>query len=165
MIDTKEYDKTLPRKLMGSGALFTNTEGKILVVVPTYKPEWEIPGGTVEESESPKQTCLREVKEELGVDVPIGRLLALNYREESELVSELLLFLFDGRVLSDEQIESIKLPPDELREFRFLTLEEIKNKVLPSLYGLIESGLAQRKLNHTQYTENSRTVDEVDLFR
>lgn len=161
MIDTKEYDKTLPRKLLGAGALFTNTEDKILVVAPTYKSEWEIPGGTVEESESPKNACLREVKEELGVDLPIGGLLALNYREESESVSELLLFLFDGGVLTDKQIGNVKLPPDELSEFRFLTLDEIKDKVLPSLYELIKSGLLQRKLNHSQYTENSRTVDEL----
>ena len=161
MIDTKEYDKTLPRKRLGAGALFTNTEDKILVVAPTYKSEWEIPGGTVEESESPKNACLREVKEELGVDLPIGGLLALNYREESESVSELLLFLFDGGVLTDKQIGNVKLPPDELSEFRFLTLDEIKDKVLPSLYELIKSGLLQRKLNHSQYTENSRTVDEL----
>ena len=161
MIDTQEYDNTLPRKLLGAGALFTNTEDKILVVAPTYKSEWEIPGGTVEESESPKNACLREVKEELGVDLPIGGLLALNYREESESVSELLLFLFDGGVLTDKQIGNVKLPPDELSEFRFLTLDEIKDKVLPSLYELIKSGLLQRKLNHSQYTENSRTVDEL----
>ena len=148
-------------KLLGAGALFTNTEDKILVVAPTYKSEWEIPGGTVEESESPKNACLREVKEELGVDLPIGGLLALNYREESESVSELLLFLFDGGVLTDKQIGNVKLPPDELSEFRFLTLDEIKDKVLPSLYELIKSGLLQRKLNHSQYTENSRTVDEL----
>ena len=96
--------------------------------------------------------------EELGIDIPITRLLRLNYREETEHVAELLLFLFDGGVLSTEQIDSIQLPPDELSGFQFVTLDEARDKIIPSLHQLIESGLAQRELNQTQYTENSKRV-------
>ncbi len=158
MIDDITFSKTLPRKITAAGALFTNTDGKVLLVVPTYKPVWEIPGGTVEANESPQQACKREVREELGIDVPIGQLLRLNYREETEELSEILLFVFDGGVLSAEQIAAIQLPPDELSNFHFLTLDEAKDKLIPSLYQLIESGLEQRKLNQTRYTENSDTV-------
>ena len=158
MIDDLTFSKTLPRKITAAGALITDTGGKVLFVVPTYKTVWEIPGGTIEANESPKQACKREVREELGIDIPIGRLLRLNYREESEDYSELLLFLFDGGVLNAEQIATIELPPDELSDFHFLTLDEAKDKLIPSLYQLVESGLAQRELNQTQYTENSSTV-------
>ena len=105
-----------------------------------------------------QQACKREVREELGIDIPIGRLLRLNYRQESEDLSELLLFLFDGGVLNAEQIATIELSPDELSNFHFLTLDEAKDKLIPSLYQLIESGLVQREHNQTQYTENSSTV-------
>ena len=158
MIDDITFSKTLPRKITAAGALFTDTGGKVLLVVPTYKTVWEIPGGTIEANESPQQACKREVREELGIDIPIGRLLRLNYREESEDHSEILLFLFDGGVLDAEQIATIELPPDELSSFHFLTLDEAKEKLIPSLYQLIESGLVQRELNQTQYTENSSTV-------
>jgi len=158
MSDHKAFSQTLPRKLTAAGALCTNAEGKILLVVPTYKQEWEIPGGTVEENESPKQACQREVREELGIDIPIGGLLRLNYREETDRVAELLLFLFDGGVLSATQIAAIKLPPDELSDYQFVTLDEAKEKTIPSLHQLIESGLAQRALNQTRYTERSKAV-------
>ena len=158
MNDQKAFEQTLPRKLSGAGVLCTDSQGKVLIVVPAYKPEWEIPGGTVENNESPKQACIREVKEELGIDIPVGRLLQLNYREESERLGELLLFLFDGGVLSAAQISSIKRPPDELSKFHFLTLDEVKDKTIPSLYRLIESGLEQRELNQTGYTEFSKPV-------
>ena len=79
MNNQKEFEQTLPGKVSGAGVLCTNTEGKVLIVVPTYKPEWEIPGGTVESNESPKQACIREVREELGIEIPIGQLLRLNY--------------------------------------------------------------------------------------
>jgi len=144
MIDDKTFSKTLPRKITAAGALFTDINGKVLLVVPTYKTVWEIPGGTIEANESPQQACKREVREELGIDVPIGRLLRLNYRAESDDL--------------EEQIATIKLPPDELSHFHFLTLDEARDKLIPSLYQLIESGLAQRELSHTRYTENSDAV-------
>lgn len=158
MSDHKAFSKTLPRKLTAAGALCTNAEGKVLLVVPTYKSEWEIPGGTVEENESPKQACQREVQEELGIEIQISGLLRLNYREETEDVAELLIFLFDGGVLTDKQIAAIKLPPDELSNYKFVTIEEAKEKTISSLHQLIESGLTQRALNQTQYTERSKPV-------
>jgi 8-oxo-dGTP pyrophosphatase MutT (NUDIX family) len=43
-----DYTATLPRKRMGAAVLFTDPEGRILIVEPTYKDYWEIPGGVVE---------------------------------------------------------------------------------------------------------------------
>jgi len=45
---TPDYYKSLPMKRMGSGALFFDSAGRILIVKPSYKDVWEIPGGVVE---------------------------------------------------------------------------------------------------------------------
>ena len=48
--------------------------GKILLLYKNYKNKyegWVLPKGTVEEGEEYKQTALREVKEETGVDANI----------------------------------------------------------------------------------------------
>jgi 8-oxo-dGTP pyrophosphatase MutT (NUDIX family) len=37
----------------------------VLLLEPTYKNDWEIPGGIIEDNESPKECCEREVFEEL----------------------------------------------------------------------------------------------------
>jgi 8-oxo-dGTP pyrophosphatase MutT (NUDIX family) len=51
----------------------------VLVVNPTYKPRWELPGGAVEEDESPDTAAVREIAEELGIERTVGRLLTVDY--------------------------------------------------------------------------------------
>ena len=99
MTDASFYEG-LPKKRMAAGALFLDEKGRILVVRPTYKQNWEIPGGTIEEDESPRQACIREVKEELGLDTSIGQLLCVDYTTRTDRKSESLQFVFYGGVLT-----------------------------------------------------------------
>lgn len=64
---------------MSAGALFLDGTGRILLVQPVYKRNWEIPGGVVELHESPRAACVREVREELGLARPFSRLLLVDY--------------------------------------------------------------------------------------
>ena len=50
----------LPRKRVGAGVLFFDAEGRVLLVEPTHKDDWEIPGGWVEADESPYESAIRE---------------------------------------------------------------------------------------------------------
>jgi 8-oxo-dGTP diphosphatase len=118
------YDR-LPMKRMAAGALFFNERGELLLVKPVYRPDgYGIPGGIVEADESPKAACGREVREELGLDVRLGPLLAVDYRPRDGAVTESLQFVFAGGVLSPAQIASIRLPAAELSEYRFVPPDE-----------------------------------------
>lgn len=126
------YASSLPRMQVGSGCLFRNETGQVLLVKPVYKPLWEIPGGAVEEAESPMAACRREVAEELGLDLRPGRLLVVDYREpEPGRRGDALRFVFDGGVLSPQQIAAIRLPPEELSEFRFIHPADLDEYVIP----------------------------------
>ena len=41
-----------------------------------FKGLWEFPGGKQEAGETPQQALLREIKEELDIDIEVGELLA-----------------------------------------------------------------------------------------
>jgi 8-oxo-dGTP diphosphatase len=119
---------------VASGCLFLNEAGQILLVNPVYKPAWEIPGGAVEQGESPRAACRREVAEELGLDISPGAMLAVDYREpQPGRRGDALRFIFDGGVLRSEQVASIVLSPDELSEYRFVGPASLDEFVIPVL--------------------------------
>ncbi|WP_246412273.1 NUDIX domain-containing protein [Amycolatopsis dendrobii] len=121
-----------PRKNAAAGALVRDEHGRILFVCPTYKPFLEIPGGLVEDDESPLAACRREVREELGIDAPVGRLLVVDWLPTHGVWRDSLQFIFDGGVLSREQIGAIRLAADEVSRFEFLGLEAARSRLRPS---------------------------------
>ncbi len=118
---------TPPKKPVGAGALFFNEVGQILLVKPNYKPGWLVPGGAVEESESPREACLREVKEEIGLDINISQLLCVDTISEQIDSNNGINFTFYGGILNQEQISKIVLQKSELDEYRFVKVEDLHN--------------------------------------
>lgn len=60
-----------------AGCVITDYQGKILLIHRNelHRQQWEIPGGKVEPGETPKLTAEREIQEELGLNVAVGRRL------------------------------------------------------------------------------------------
>ncbi|MEV4156922.1 NUDIX hydrolase [Nocardia salmonicida] len=106
-----------PRKRMGAGALFVDELNRVLLVEPTYKDYWEIPGGVVENGESPYTAVVREIREELGLDVSPGRLLVVDWVSPGLYPDDGVMMIFDGSALTADQIAAIALPADELRSW------------------------------------------------
>jgi histidine triad (HIT) family protein len=129
-----------PGKPGGAGVLLHDEEGRILIVEPTYRTAWNIPGGAIERHESPRAAAKREALEEIGLDIEPGRLLCVDYRDTEP---ESHTFVFDGPVLTPEQIAAITLPEDELRSFRFATIDEALELLSTTLQERIVAGLAQ----------------------
>ena len=155
-MDRKTHLETLPKKRMAAGCLFRNNADQILLVKPAYKPLWEIPGGITEENESPWACATREVWEELNLELQVGRLLVVDYNSPYEDYTESLMWIFDGGVLTDEQIRGIRLPADELEKYRFANLTELPEFLHSRLAKRLERAF-KAILNHqTLYLENQQ---------
>jgi 8-oxo-dGTP diphosphatase len=113
---------------VAAGALFLDSAGRVLLVHPTYKDTWDIPGGYVERGESPAAACSREVAEELGLDRQPRRLISVDWAPH-EREGDKLLFLFDcGDLGADEQ--RIRLDTDELDKWQWVALDQLDHFVL-----------------------------------
>ncbi|MEU8151814.1 NUDIX hydrolase [Nonomuraea sp. NPDC048901] len=124
-VSPDQYVASLARRRMAAGALFRDEAGRVLLVEPTYKPNWEIPGGAVEKEESPPAACHREVVEEIGLDRPVGRVLAVDWVPSRPERPEGLILIYDGGVLEADAIAAIRLKVDELASYAFVEAERV----------------------------------------
>ncbi len=87
---------------------------------------WALPGGTIEsdDGESPREGARRETAEEIGLDRPLGRLLAVDW-VRTEGVPPLVAYLYDGGVLGEDELRAIRLQEEELLSWRLVEREEI----------------------------------------
>lgn len=139
---------------VAAGALFFDEHDRILIVHPTYKTHWDIPGGYVEPGESPAEACRREVNEELAIKPALGRLLVVDWAP-NDGDGDKLLFVFDGGRLSERERDSIRLPGDELHEWRFVTFEDAASIMIPRLTRRLSEAISvRRKMGRGVYLEH-----------
>ena len=131
---------------------------------PTYKSGWTIPGGVMEANgETPWAACQREVREETGLIVTTGRLVALDTRPAKTRKAMGLRFLFDCGMVSDAQAASITVQASELSEFAFVEPAEALTRLRPAVSRRVAAALAAP---HCCYLEDGRPVAGVsaDVF-
>lgn len=139
---------------MAAGLVCRDSAGRVLLVRPTYGPNWLVPGGVVEADESPAAAAGREAREELGLDLPVGRLLVVDYLPPELPRTEGLMFLFDGGVLEEPAIARLLLPEDELSGWAFVEPADAAARVSPSLGLRIGAALASLSDGDTRYLES-----------
>ncbi len=153
-----DYYKSLPKKRMGAMVIIFNQRGELLIVKPSYKERWLFPGGTVEENESPKNTCIREVKEELGIELTHLQFLCVDYVPANAEKDESLQFVFSGGEIADEN----KICPDgkEITDYRFVAFNEAIRLLGAgrSLAKRLPACLTALKKQHPMYLENGVAV-------
>jgi len=151
-----EFDEGA-RPECAAGVLFLDEAGDVFLVEPTYKAMWEIPGGRMEVGESPREALTRELEEELSLEVPIGRLLVVDWAPHVR--EERVRFVFDGGVLTDAQLDAIELPEHELESWAFISPDELFVMMEPRLVRRVTAALGAREAGATWYLENGVPVD------
>jgi 8-oxo-dGTP diphosphatase len=115
----------VPRVPVSAGALIFDRAGRLLILKPTYKSGWTVPGGIMEaDGETPWEACQREVREECGLEVPAGRLACMDFRRLREGNPGGIRFLFDCGSLADSSLAGIVLQPEEISEHRLVPVAE-----------------------------------------
>ena len=99
---------------------------------------WEFPGGKVEPGESPEHALVRELAEELGIEIAAADLAPLTFASHAYPDFHLLMPLFlcrrwRGEVTPHEGQELLWVKPAELVSYAMPPADEPLKAVLPAL--------------------------------
>ncbi|MEV6212820.1 NUDIX domain-containing protein [Kitasatospora sp. NPDC051914] len=140
---------------VAAAVLLFDEQDRVLLVDPVYKPSWEFPGGVVERGEAPTDAALRETAEELGLhlDAPALRLLAVDWEPRTGPRRGGLRLVYDGGRLGAEERQRLRLQPEELRSWRFVTLDEAAGLLPAARLRRLAAALDARERGELRYLE------------
>jgi ADP-ribose pyrophosphatase YjhB (NUDIX family) len=120
-----DYDDELPAVPASASALIFDDRGRLLILRPTYKAGWTIPGGVMEnDGETPWQACRREVREECGLEVTRARLACVDFRPLRPGRAGGIRFLFHCGQLDSTALRAITLQHAEIAEHRLVPVAD-----------------------------------------
>lgn len=159
-IAQSEAFKAMPRKRMGAGIVAVDDQMRVLLVEPTYKTNWEVPGGLVELGEPPRMAAARECREELGFHVSIGRLLVMDWTPPRRLPDDGIMLLFAAGPIDSSKIV---LPPDELRSWLWCDRGMMQERLADFMFRRVDAALTAISTNTLAELENGfATISEAD---
>jgi 8-oxo-dGTP diphosphatase len=125
---------------VSAGALIFDGAGQLLILKPTYKTGWTIPGGVMQaDGETPWDACRREVREECGIEVRSGRLACTDFHPSRPGHPGGIRFLFDCGPVDDVALAAIKLQPEEIAEYRLVSLDTALALLRPAIRRRVEA--------------------------
>lgn len=155
----EELAYEIPRIPASAGAMIFDPLGRLLILKPTYKGSWTIPGGQLEaDGETPWEACRRESLEEAGIELGKGRLVCVDFLRPRAGRAGGMRFLFDCGRLDEVAAQAIRVQPEEISEFRFAVLDEALALLSGPLRRRVGAGAGAR---HCIYLEEGRPVVAV----
>ena len=110
-----------------------NEYGKVLInerpVGKDYAGYWEFPGGKVDEGETPEEAIIRELKEEINIDVTGSCLAPLSFTEKQYDNYYVVVLLYvcrrwNGHIMPMEEQELAWVSPKEIDNFNLLPADK-----------------------------------------
>ena len=106
------YFASLPKVVTSGAVILRDEDGRFVVEKPNYRDHWLLPGGGVDPGEDARRCAQREVSEELGLDIEVGRLLTVDWMPSNAVRSAPMgvHFVFDAGAIPRAVLESTVVP-------------------------------------------------------
>ncbi|EFG64242.1 PE-PGRS family protein [Streptomyces sp. SPB074] len=124
--------------------LIRDAYGRVLLVEPTYKDGWDLPGGMLEDEE-PAHAAVREVREELGIEVFAGRLLVEDTVPRGRWGRSIVARIYAGHPPHTVRAETLRLDPGEIAAAEFVDEEEALLRVPEDLAKRLAAAFAAER--------------------
>ncbi|MGN6721630.1 MAG: NUDIX domain-containing protein [Marmoricola sp.] len=149
----------LPRKRAIGQMLIRDHDGRVLLCELTYKKDYDLPGGVVEVGESPREATAREITEELGLEITAGDLVLTDWLPPWAGWDDAVCLVFDGGSHDAAIANQIVKQAREIKDARFVTIEEAESLCADFTFRRIEAALARLSGGGSAYTESGRVTD------
>lgn len=146
------------RKRVSADVILRDRAGRILAVNPTYKDGWDLPGGMAEANESPDSAAVRELGEELGLEIVIDRLLVVDWVSPHGPWDDQLAFIFDAGVLPEDSVASLRPHDGELSEAIFLPALEVAGRLRTRLRNRFDAAVRALSDGRVRYLRDGVEV-------
>ena len=120
----------MPKVLASSKALIYHNGKYLIVKESLHRGEnvWDLPGGKIEYGENPEETVMREVKEELCLNVKVKKSVGVWWFYSQNNKHQVICHTYLCELVGEPKIDTSKNPADEdIIGFEWLTIEEILN--------------------------------------
>jgi 8-oxo-dGTP diphosphatase len=155
LIEPEQWYAQLATTYAAAGALITDPAGNVLLVKPNYRDHWALPGGMIEHNEPPETACTREISEEIGLGLSVGRLLVIDWAPAyARRPRPITYFLFDGGVL--DRATGITLQHAELDDYVFADPDRVDVHLDSHTAARIPAALTARANGTTIYLPQHR---------
>jgi 8-oxo-dGTP diphosphatase len=149
-------NSALPKKRLIAHVLMRDDQDRVLLCETQFKQDWELPGGIVEPLEPPRLGAAREVREELGIDLEVGRLLVVDWMPPYLGWEDAIEMIFDGGVVSEDDLALWHLEPAEIKAVALVDLPRASKLVTPLAFRRLHLAMALGP-DEMAYTEDGRT--------
>lgn len=151
-------NSALPKKRLIAHVLIRHADGRVLLCDTQFKQDWELPGGIVEPGEAPRLGAMREVREELGIHLPINRLLVADWMPPYLGWDDAIEMIFDGGTVTQADVDNFTLQENEIKRVELVDLDAAAELLTPLGHRrlVIAASLAP---GETAYLEDGRRTD------
>ncbi|MFE5212154.1 NUDIX domain-containing protein [Streptomyces sp. NPDC056600] len=157
-----EYLAVHPAPVMAADALIRDGSGRVLIVDPSYKEGWDLPGGMVDDEE-PVAALERELREELGIrGARVGRLLVVDSMPKEVYGRAHVACVYAVHPRRPLAVEELVLQQEELRAAEYVTEREALRRLPKPLRLRATAALRASLGSHTAQLRRGRPVP-VDL--
>ncbi|MEI5098983.1 NUDIX hydrolase [Streptomyces sp. PmtG] len=145
---------------MTATVLITDPGDRLLIVRSAHGGTWHLPGGSVEQGESPLDAARREVREEIGLDLDLSEhdLFAVEWLQATRSGRrDRLALVFAGPVLTPQDTAHVVLQSDEIDDWGWQAPEAALQLLHPALAARIRGPLQTPGSTLYRETRTERT--------
>lgn len=142
--------------VVGAFAIILDGQNRVLLCHRLDHDLWNLPGGKLEAGESPWNGVIREVKEEVGLDVKVDHVSGIYYKpEKNEIVFSFICKITGGEITTSNEADQID----------YFAVGEIPNNTVPKQVERIKDALAEKNKTQMKVQVGTSSIDLVKQGR